>query len=424
VAFLEKKDFTVLKVKITSKGRNLLSQGNLNFKYFELGDSEIDYNFINLIGIDNYKPLILTPFDKNPKLLSHIYSGDTTGSTYVPANTNYPKQFILANSIEEIGFFSGNTILTDISHVKQPNIVIDIDSINGGNSVNLYQSSDYISSSPEPAIGDILMVKWVNQRGVDNNFNLIDNINPTPYLFYKITNIISGTLSGNDLVVNVDRELPNFSLVSGSEGNGAFAMLFNNFFINENTLTPEEYANNSLTDFINNSDCNIPYFPFWNLNIIYSEEIAGVKSGNTKFYNLNSSGLTGFINYIQEQSPIYRKLGVIHYSNVSASNLYGEGIYKNTPILNIPTLMWHKSNNISMGLILSGNTIQKRLNKIGAIYFDLVDNVGNIVGKIFSELKLFVIEDQDLLFAMSYKSNRNWTLPEFNLSIGNETPIC
>ena len=107
MAFIEKKNPTVLKVKITSKGRDLLSQGKLNFKYFELGDSEIDYNYANLIGIDNYKPLILVPLDKNPKILSHIYSGSTTGNTYTPVVENNYKQYISTTGVTNIGFVLG-----------------------------------------------------------------------------------------------------------------------------------------------------------------------------------------------------------------------------------------------------------------------------------------------------------------------------
>ena len=83
--------------------------------------------------------------------------------------------------------------------------------------------------------------------------------------------------------------------------------------------------------------------------------------------------------------------------------------------------MWCKSNNISIGLTLSGDTIQKTLDKLGVVYFDLVDEYKNVVGKIFSELKLFVIEDQELLFAMSYKSNRSWTLPNYVISTNSNS---
>ena len=427
MAFIEKKSPTVLKVKITSKGRDLLSQGKLNFKYFEIGDSEIDYNFINTgntntsdtIAIDNYKPLLLVPLDKNHNILSHIYSGSTTGSTFVPANVNYPKQYISTTSVTDIGFFSGNTILTDSNHVKQSSIQIDIDSVNGGNSINLYKSSTYINSSPEPEIGDILMIKWINKRGTNSNNNLITNNTPIPYIFYKITGITSGTLAANNLIIKVDRELPNYSLVSGSAGKIAGAILFYNKERYENDpLSPVDYVSTNVLNFTDNFQCDIVKYPLWNLNIIYTEEIAGVSSTNLKYNSLNSAGLTGFISYIQNQSPINKKLGVIHYTNSSPNNTYGEGFYHNTPILNIPTVMWYRSATPTMGLTLSGDSFQKTLSGLNITYYNLVDNTGYVVGKIFDGLKIFVIEDQDLLFAMSFKSNRNWTLPQFSISVG------
>ena len=416
MAFIEKKDPIILNIKLTTKGRNLLSQGKLNFKYFGIGDSEIDYNNINLNNVDVN---ILRATDKNPDIISFIGDGTTI---YNPVVSRASKEYIITNTATELGFFSGNTILTDSNHVKQPSIQINIDSVSGGNFVGLYQSSTYINLSPEPEIGDILMVKWINKRGTNSNNDIIST--PTPYLFYKITGK-TGTLAANNIVVALDRELPNYTgNIGGSAGKIAGAMVYNNVQNTGTTLTPTAYSINSLTDFINNSQCDNIKFPLWNLSIIYSEEFAGVKSGNTKFINFKTSGLTGFISYIQEQSPIYKKLGVIHYTNSSPNNIYGEGFYHNTPVLKLPTIMWHKSNNSSIGLILSGDTIQKRLSKLDLVYYDLVDNGGNIVGKIFNELKLFVIEDQDLLFAMSFKSNRNWTLPDFSLVIGGEIPYC
>jgi hypothetical protein len=47
-------------------------------------------------------------------------------------------------------------------------------------------------------------------------------------------------------------------------------------------------------------------------------------------------------------------------------------------------------------------------------YANLVDQFGNIAGKVFTDLKIFIIEDQELLQAMSYKTNRSWTLAQIN----------
>lgn len=428
MAFIEKKDPTILKAKLTSEGRNLLSQGKLNFKYFEVGDSEIDYKYANIIGIDNYKPSILMPFDKNPDILSIVYSGSTTGESYVQISNNLSKSYIITNTATELGFFSnsGDTILTGSTIVKQPNIQISIDEVIGGRSLSLYKSPTYVAASPEPAVNDLLMVKWINKRGTNTNASFdIDSDNPSPYLFYKITGITSGTLAANNLIVTVDREIPSFS---GNTGGSAGKLVGGVLYYNEDIyaidpLSPSEYVSQSILDFIDNCQCDIVEYPIWNLSIIHTQEIAGVKTTDLEYTNFSSSGLTGFVTYIQEQSAYYKNLGVIHYTNPSPNNAYGEGFYHNTPTLNIPTIMWHRSATSTMGLILSGDSIQKTLTNLNITYYNLVDSTGYVVGKIFDGLKIFVIEDQDLLYAMSFKSNRNWTLPQITVSIGSEI-VC
>jgi len=150
------------------------------------------------------------------------------------------------------------------------------------------------------------------------------------------------------------------------------------------------------------------------MSIIYTEEIAGVQAGNLKFTQFKNRDFGGFISYIQNQAPIIKKMGVIHYTNSSPANVYGEGFLLDTPTLDIPTIMWHKSLNPTLGTTLSPIGGQQLLEGLNIYYYDLADPDGFVVGKMFSDLKLFVIEDQELLFAMSYKSNRSWTLPDYN----------
>ena len=96
--------------------------------------------------------------------------------------------------------------------------------------------------------------------------------------------------------------------------------------------------------------------------------------------------------------------------------------------------MWHNANSgMTMGVNFSATGVQKTLtgstsgHSLNTVYYDLADINGNVVGKVFNNLKLFVIEDQELLFAMSYKSNRSWTLPApvvgFNISVSS-CPQC
>jgi fibronectin type 3 domain-containing protein len=157
---------------------------------------------------------------------------------------------------------------------------------------------------------------------------------------------------------------------------------------------------------------------------VFTEEIAGIQVADRKFGQFKSRNFGGFVSYIQNQQSVYKKLGIIHYSNDSPANTYGEGFNLETPKLELPTIMWHKSSDSTMGLTLVSDGDSKILtgtNKsLNLLYYNLIDdNSGVVVGKIFNDLKLFVIEDQELLFAMSYKSNRSWTLP--NYTFGTST---
>jgi hypothetical protein len=62
------------------------------------------------------------------------------------------------------------------------------------------------------------------------------------------------------------------------------------------------------------------------------------------------------------------------------------------------------------------------MNDPGIRYFHLwdtnPDDNGNLnrVGKVFPDSETIIIDDEEIISAMSYKSNRNWTLPAPKLS--------
>jgi len=185
-------------------------------------------------------------------------------------------------------------------------------------------------------------------------------------------------------------------------------------------MSSTDYLDNAVTSFLENSQCPTVVFPFWNMSIIHTEEIAGVEQPQLKYMSFKNRSMGGFVSYIQNQAPIYKRLGVIHYTNSSPANVYGEGFYQNTPKIQIPLVMWHKSVKTELGVNLIASGSSKLLTgtkkSLNLRYYDLCDSSGFKVGKVFLDLKIFVIEDQELLFAMSYKSNRNWTLPNYAIS--------
>ncbi len=440
MAFIEKKDPVVINIKLTSKGRELLSQGNLNFRYFAIGDSEIDYNFISEAQVVDseftaYNLGILRPADKNPNQLSFI-TKTLSGDPYNEISNVPSSPYIVTNTADSNGFFTNvtstqATFITDANHVKQPDAMVDISTIAGGKQLTLIKAPSYGTSTAEPAVGDILLVKWT--YGFDTTGQTVQRTLPTPYLFYRIENKLSGTLALNNLVIEVDRELPDFTGLATS-GVYAGALIYYDFInFSGNTvfnMSSTDYLDESVLSFLENSQCPTIVFPFWNMSIIFTEEIAGVQPEKLKYTQLNSRIYAGFVSYIQNQAPVYKKLGVIHYTNSSPANVYGEEFYLNTPKLVIPTIMWHKSVTGTMGVTLSAYGSAKLLvnsdtgaTSLNTEYYDLADESGNIVGKVFATLKTFVIEDQELLFAMSYKSNRNWTLPNYYAST-SALPDC
>jgi hypothetical protein len=426
MAFIDKKDPVVINIKLTSKGRELLSKGGLNFTYFGVGDSEINYNFNDEIGVNPYNSLILRPTDKNPQILSFI-TKELSGDSYNELSTIPSTPTIIQNTSDPTGFFNISSIntsfLTDSDHVKQTDCMVRINTVKGGNNLYIFKSPTYGGNLNEPEVGDFILIKWTNPYGYNTTGYTVSSAS-TPYLTYKIQTIVSGKLSTNNLIVGLDRDIPDFTNVPNINFNTKVAgavLLYDYINYSGTTSFYEEYSTDyvseSVLTFLQNCQCPTITFPFWNMSIIYTEEIVGVQSNNIKIGNFNTTVMGGFVSYIQNQAPVYKKLGVIHYTNNSPSNNYGEGLYQNTSILNIPTIMWHKSPNKTMGVTLNATGGVKTLTGItrslNTQYYDLADSSGNVVGKIFNDLKIFVIEDQELLFAMSYKSNRSWTLPNY-----------
>jgi hypothetical protein len=419
MAFIDIKDPLVLNVMLTSKGRELLSTGNLTFKYFAVGDSEIDYGFIKEVNIDDaeysaYDSTILQPTDKNPRIISFIPSLPS-GDTYNTISGLTATSYNVTHQVEPIGFFSSGAtqFIVDADHVKQPDAMVYVNGVTGGTTLRLRKAPTYGTSGQEPAIGDLVLVKWVHY-GHTTGYTVNKNV-PSPYLTYQIIGK-SGMLANDDLTVIVDRSLPNFKGFNYYNGI-AGAMIYYNFSnYTGSTIYNDletDYISESVLSFTQNNQCPIPAFPFWNMSIVYTSEIAGVMSFHRKYTQFDSRTYGGFVTYIQNQMPVYDKLGIIHYSNESPANTYGDAFNLKTARLEIPTIMWHKSITRTLGVTLVPTGSTKTLAGLETQYYDLADLNGNIVGKVFIDLKMFLIEDQELLSAMSYKSNRSWTLPDY-----------
>lgn len=153
-----------------------------------------------------------------------------------------------------------------------------------------------------------------------------------------------------------------------------------------------------------------------------------------------------------------KAIAIIHYTNQDIDNVYGEK-FATTPYdpqnptdntglarhfkLTIPTLMWHKSSGTSIGetfwidppgyydennqSLCTPYYIKSKknydMNDPGIRYFHLWDTNPddngklNRIGKVFPDQEIIVIDDEEVIAAMSYKANRNWTLPAPQVSV-------
>jgi hypothetical protein len=179
---------------------------------------------------------------------------------------------------------------------------------------------------------------------------------------------------------------------------------------------------------------------------------------------MSNSGQTinNTVNYVNSLGDVIivppkdqKAISIIHYTNQSIDLFYGEKFalepYDNaTPEdttgearnfkLHIPTLMWHKSQPFCIGQTFwvdppgfdnkglfevhyIQSTKNPEMNQPGIRYYNLWDTNANEneypnrVGKVFPDQKIIVIDDEEIIAALSYKSNRNWTLPSPRISL-------
>jgi len=182
-------------------------------------------------------------------------------------------------------------------------------------------------------------------------------------------------------------------------------------------------------------------------------------SGQTFWNSFNQLSATtdsfyynSFNEKIKVEPKDQKSIAIIHYTNQNIDHVYGEkfatipfdpqdptdniGLARHFK-LTIPHLMWHKSNEKNIGQVFwidpPGYDLCKPyymkssknfdMNDPGLRYFHLWDTNGdensnlNRIGKVFPDQQIIVIDDEEIVAALSYKSNRNWTLPAPKVSL-------
>jgi hypothetical protein len=475
MSYINKQSTTLVRVKLTDIGREQLAKGQLTFNNYMIGDSEVDYNyvkgwsqFVPSVGaatgefwfpeadgniVKNIFSKVLRPKDDNPFFSTFLL--DQSNQFLFPLNLQSNIQLIkglVTNEAADRGFFSGSSVdvgllaQTSTTFIKESGTV-DLSKFDGTLNLTPYTQGVLVLDTALTAtsVNDYIVFRFSNPTvgNVTGDTMTAATVNT----FYNITEISGST-------IKVDRALPTLSAYSGT---------IITYYTIPGGDDPEDnyYGLSSLTAYWNtgtlsfDSSCDIcvENIPVWNMNNTWVENLAGQYKdspinyhehtlfGSEQFagskqylgYNdtLTVSTIGSKLDSISYIDTFQKGICILHYSNSCISNFYGEQFYVNEDTgklvnLDIP-VMWHRRNDVgtgsgtTLGMRFVSDTILKTTTTNNDIeYYDLIEFSGMsvtptlpmVVGKVFPQLKIVVIDNEELMAAMSYKSNRNYTLPD------------
>jgi hypothetical protein len=440
-------------------GRQKLAQGKLTFTSWAIGDSEINYAREDIY--DNYGSTdvsvsgtskVLRPFDQQPNIKSYVTSVSNQNQNLNPLNTNQISTIkaVINNKAEDRGFFSGNSTNTEFitysadTYIKATGMVSDAN-LTGGTSLVIGTGFTY-------EVGDFILIKATNDTVGSSTVNT--NVTPLPNLWYKIQ---SKTTTVNLFdTITVDRDLPNLNsstaesqwyIYTSGEVYGAFGFQETTPYWNTNTLS-----------FASCCDVSCGDVPVWNMNNVWCENLAGMTGSsinntpstpNESFEKFGSNAYLGqkypYFDYACSEADdttledlcgapgesvidgVKKSISILHYTNNTISNFYGEYFFidgtKNKNLkLHLPDLMYHRSSyateeGVTQGMSFVASGVTQLIGDTDIQYIDLIEDPSfisgtpNVVGKVFPQLKTIVFDDDEIVAALSYKSNRSWTLP-------------
>ena len=403
------------------------------------------------------------------------YVEGSAGNTYgIPFMDN--KIQSVYNAAGPKGFFTtGNTLIeTSSAYTITSNYWIDMSTMTGQTSIQIEFDINVCNQTTTgtPAINDFVTI-------VLDGYGGCGDFGTNQILTYRIQNMnpVTGT-TGSTFTITLDRALPTYTGLPTDLYYGRMYVYPSGMTQLYDFITPAPFWQTDTLNFESPCDVrNRENTLVWNMNIPWSENPAGLFASTyedyTKYGSVTYIGTKEYLGYQEpsgqtDTSQVYyynsfdekiivspgaqKAIGIIHYTNQDIDNVYGEkfatqpydpqnptddiGLARHFR-LTMPTLMWHKSTGTTIGqtfwidppgydlctpyYIKSTKNID--MNDPGIRYYHLwdtnPDSNGNLnrIGKVFPDQEIIVVDDEEVIAAMSYKSNRNWTLPAPKLSL-------
>ena len=395
-SYLQPEPLTYINIKLTDAGRRKLSLGQLTFNSVVFSDKETNYG-IDRTGIYDLScgNRILSPIDVEPKLTKSYDGSDPAPIQSVGSATK-----IVTAMTESVGFFSGSTnnwIIDSGFTLGHSIISYSAQTPDGSNTIQMTGGTYF------PSEGELMFVVWntIQNSGSTYSDHLILSANPSVSLWYRVLTASTGTS-----IVTLDRDLPNFGPTDSSslQQTNAYFYPFDGI---------QQYYGSAST-----ADARV-----WNLNVVRTSSEIGTTptiSGYTSYGSIEYNGTKQFLGFSSET----KNFGIIHYTNNYTGNTYAEQLVEGTVKIDLPQIMWHRTAGNTGEVMTWGGSFT---DAYGPTVFDSISQTsyrplrdGNSstsleVGRVYHKFKIIVITDQELLQALTFKSNRNYTLPQLVL---------
>jgi hypothetical protein len=452
MSFLNSNNSEYLSARITNRGRKAIANGNFNIQYFQIGDSEYDYNLSSLTGATNHQK-VFAPFDYDGGV-KYPFGLDSTVSTTYGSPISNNLTITLRNEMGPAGFVSKYSTTPTVKTEAQQ---VAFSKISGTTSLVVptgtsFNDCEYITLAFESLSGKTITGK-------------------TNSLIYKVLSI-----SGNTLTL--DRNIPNLTALTGN------VQVICNKFSDEtssgNLIYPIDYTEQLNSWRLNTVWTDKPIGGDYNgidesLSGYTSNRYASIKnllgytnSGQT-FTNLTGGTITGttfknsFDELIEVSPSEQRCVAILHYSELGDISVDPERFFKYDDYISsltgtsgtsislfgdlnvsdrdynksdngyfevyIPFIYYHRNTGTTFGALFTMDTtdyyVKSSINSRHQIKFRyLVDEQNNKVGKVFVNNKMIVFDDQELVAMLDYRSNRRYTLPSPKLGLSSHDGLA
>jgi hypothetical protein len=245
MSFLSSNDAEYLSARLTQRGRNAIARGNFNIQYFQIGDSEFNYNtpFTGLTGTTGQQK-VLSPTDKEngvkyPYTLDSqksttygnpIVNSTTTSIRNVMGTAGFVSNFNSFGLSTNTGITSNQGIFNETYTGTTAETVIGLmtfSELTGTNQITFTKNTE-VNINPT-GYTTLIFETFLTGYTIDNQNNkIIKNYLPTGNTNSFIYRYSGGT-TGSTQTLTLDRNTPNLTGLTGN------VQVVSNTYKNEDT---------------------------------------------------------------------------------------------------------------------------------------------------------------------------------------------